>query len=50
MQTFDQALADLVRANVITFDEGAAYCEDFFAYKRFVAGIVSTGDKGAIIA
>ncbi|AXA36367.1 MAG: PilT/PilU family type 4a pilus ATPase [Candidatus Hydrogenedentota bacterium] len=50
MRTFDQALADLVRDNIITFDEGAAYCEDFFAYKRFVAGIMSTGDKGAIIA
>ncbi len=50
MQTFDQGLADLVRANMITFDEGALYCEDFFAYKRFIAGISSTGDKGAILA
>jgi len=49
MQTFDQALADLVRANKITFDEGALYCEDFFAYKRFIAGIASTGDRGGII-
>jgi len=49
MQTFDQALADLVRANKITFDEGALYCEDFYAYKRFIAGIASTGDKGGII-
>lgn len=49
MQTFDQALADLVRANKITFDEGAQYCEDFFAYKRFIAGIASTGDRGGII-
>ena len=50
MQTFDQALADLVRSNRITFDEGALYCEDFYAYKRFIAGIASTGDRGAIIA
>jgi twitching motility protein PilT len=50
MQTFDQALADLVRANSITFDEGATYCEDFYAYKRFIAGIKSTGDGGGILA
>ncbi|MBX7246612.1 MAG: PilT/PilU family type 4a pilus ATPase [Candidatus Sumerlaeaceae bacterium] len=50
MQTFDQALADMVRAERISFEEGQAYCEDFFAYKRFIAGIASTGDKGAIIA
>lgn len=50
MQTFDQGLADLVRAEKITFDEGALYCEDFYAYKRFIAGIASTGDKGAILA
>lgn len=50
MQTFDQALADLVRRNKITFDEGTLYCEDFYAYKRFIAGIASTGDRGAIIA
>lgn len=49
MQTFDQGLADLVRANKITFDEGALYCEDFYAYKRFIAGIASTGDAGGII-
>ncbi|MGI8906952.1 MAG: type IV pilus twitching motility protein PilT [Candidatus Sumerlaeaceae bacterium] len=50
MQTFDQGLADLVRANRITFDEGTKHCEDFYAYKRFIAGIASTGDKGAILA
>ena len=50
MQTFDQGLADLVRANKITFEEGSTHCEDFFAYKRFIAGIASTGDKGAILA
>ncbi|MCX7718290.1 MAG: PilT/PilU family type 4a pilus ATPase [Candidatus Sumerlaeaceae bacterium] len=50
MQTFDQALADLVRAQKITFEEGSLYCEDFYAYKRFIAGIASSGDRGAIIA
>lgn len=50
MQTFDQALADMVRAKRITFDEGSLYCEDFYAYKRFIQGIASSGDKGAIIA
>ena len=50
MRTFDQSLADLVRANKITFEEGTLYCEDFYAYKRFIAGIASTGDRGAIIA
>ena len=50
MQTFDQGLADLVRADKISFEEGSQYCEDFFAYKRFIAGIASTGDKGAILA
>jgi twitching motility protein PilT len=48
MQTFDQGLADLVRANKITFEEGEMHCEDFYAYKRFIAGISSTGDKGGI--
>ena len=50
MQVFDQALADLVRENKMTFEEGTGYCEDFYAYKRFVAGIASTGDRGAILA
>ena len=44
------SLADLVRINKITFEEGTLYCEDFYAYKRFIAGIASTGDRGAIIA
>lgn len=50
MSTFDQALADLARAQRITFDEGGLYCEDFYAYRRFFQGISSTGDRGAIIA
>ena len=50
MQTFDQGLADMVREKKIEFEEGANYCEDFYAYKRFIAGIASSGDRGAIIA
>ncbi len=50
MQTFDQALADLVRANKITFEEGKKFCEDFYAYRRFIRGVQSSGDKGAILS
>ncbi|MCX7020168.1 MAG: PilT/PilU family type 4a pilus ATPase [Candidatus Sumerlaeota bacterium] len=49
MVTFDQALADLVRSHKVTMEEGSNYCEDFYAYKRHIAGIQSTGDRGAII-
>jgi twitching motility protein PilT len=50
MQTFDQALADLVRENKISFEEGSTHCEDFYAFKRFIAGIKSTGDGGGILS
>jgi len=50
MQTFDQALADLVRAETITFDEGKKYCEDFYAYRRFIRGVTASSDKGAILS
>lgn len=49
MQTMDQGLADLVREKRITMDEAAKYCNDFYALKRFVAGISSSGDRGGII-
>ncbi|MBX3728127.1 MAG: PilT/PilU family type 4a pilus ATPase [Candidatus Sumerlaeia bacterium] len=49
MQTMDQGLADLVRSKRITMDEASRYCNDFYALKRFVAGIVSSGDSGGII-
>jgi twitching motility protein PilT len=49
MQTMDQGLADLVRSKRITMEEAARYCNDFYALKRFVAGIVSSGDSGGII-
>lgn len=50
MQTFDQALADLVRAGKITFEEGKKYCEDFYAYRRFIRGVVASSDKGSILS
>jgi len=50
MQTFDQALADLVRAGKITFEEGKKYCEDFYAYRRFIQGVSASSDKGSILS
>jgi twitching motility protein PilT len=50
MQTYDQALADLVRAGKITEEEGLLYTRDEYAYKRFVKGVVSSSDSGGIIA
>ncbi len=50
MQTYDQALADLVRAQKITDEEAVANCDDEFAYKRAVKGVAATGDRGGIIA
>jgi len=50
MQTFDQALADLVRSGKITFEEGKKYCEDFYAYRRFIRGVSASSDRGAILS
>jgi twitching motility protein PilT len=50
MQTIDQALADLVRDKRITFEQGKKACDDFYAYKRFIAGMAASGDRGAITA
>jgi len=50
MQTIDQALADLVRDKIITFEDGKKACDDFYAYKRFIAGMAASGDRGAITA
>ncbi len=46
----DQALADFVRDKVITFEDGKKACDDFYAYKRFIAGMAASGDRGAITA
>jgi len=50
MQTFDQALADLVRAGKVTFEEGKKYCEDFYAYRRYIKGVSASSDKGSILS
>ncbi len=49
MQTMDQGLADLVRAKRVTLEEASKYCNDYYALKRFIAGIQSSGDKGSIL-
>jgi len=50
MQTYDQALADLVNAKKVAFEEALTECDDEFAFKRAVKGVSATGDKGGIIA
>ncbi|MDD4279200.1 MAG: PilT/PilU family type 4a pilus ATPase [Candidatus Sumerlaeales bacterium] len=49
MQSFDQALADLVRNKNISYEEGQLHCEDEQRFKRFVQGVSSSGDRGGII-
>jgi len=49
MQTFDQSLANLVRANTIKEQDGAMYANDVYAFKRFVKGMSSSSDRGGII-
>jgi twitching motility protein PilT len=49
MQCMDQALADLVRAEKVTFEEAATACDDFYALKRYVAGMDASGEAGGII-
>ena len=50
MQTYDQALADLVNAKQIELKEALFWCDDEFAMKRAIKGVASTGDAGGIIA
>jgi twitching motility protein PilT len=49
MQTMDQGLADLVRNKFVTLEEATKYTNDFYALKRFIAGIMSSGDAGGIL-
>ncbi|MDX2176134.1 MAG: PilT/PilU family type 4a pilus ATPase [Candidatus Sumerlaeia bacterium] len=49
MQNMDQALAELVREKAISTDEGAKFCDDFYAMKRYIAGVSSSADKGGIV-
>jgi twitching motility protein PilT len=50
MQVFDQAVANMVREEKITEEEGKAYSRDEFAFKRFVQGVQSSSDRGGIIS
>jgi twitching motility protein PilU len=50
MQTYDQALADLVNAKKVTHEEALVHCDDEHAYKRSLKGVSATGDRGGIIA
>jgi Tfp pilus assembly pilus retraction ATPase PilT len=50
MQTFDQALGNLVRAEIITMEEALSSAEDEAAFKRYVKGTTGTSDRGGIIA
>ncbi len=50
MQVMDQAIADLVREGAVNMEEASKYCDDFYALKRYVAGVGSSGDAGAILS
>ena len=50
MQTYDQALADLVNDKKVTMEEALSECDDEFALKRAVKGVSASGDRGGIIA
>jgi twitching motility protein PilT len=50
MQTYDQALADLVNADKIKLEEALFQCDDEYAFKREVKGVSATSDRGGIIA
>ncbi|GAB4311489.1 MAG: type IV pilus twitching motility protein PilT [Candidatus Sumerlaeia bacterium] len=49
MQVFDQALANLVRADRISEEEGLRYAHDEFAFRRYVKGVSASSDRGGII-
>lgn len=49
MQTMDQALADLVRGEKISLEEATMWCDDFYALKRYIAGMQASGESGGII-
>lgn len=49
MQTMDQALADLVRSERITIEEATQWCDDYYALRRYVAGMEASGESGGIL-
>ncbi|MCX7045317.1 MAG: PilT/PilU family type 4a pilus ATPase [Candidatus Sumerlaeota bacterium] len=50
MQIFDQALADLVRIGKMSIEEGSRHCDDFYAFRRYIQGVQSSGEKGSILS
>ncbi len=50
MMNFDQSLAELVREERIDQAEAERYCDDLYAFRRYVKGGKSTGESGGIIA
>ena len=50
MQIFDQALATLVRDEKMDIEEGRRHCDDFYAFRRYIQGVQSSGEAGSIIA
>jgi twitching motility protein PilT len=49
MQTFDQCLADLIRAGRITLDEALNYSADAAALRRNVKGTFAEGDRRGLV-
>jgi len=49
MQTFDQSLTGLIRAGVITLEEGLKYSADPDALRRNVKGAYAEGDRRGLI-
>lgn len=49
MQTMDQGLADLVRSERITIEEATQWCDDYYALRRYVAGMEASGESGGIL-
>ena len=49
MQTFGQALVELVQKKSITMEEGLKYCDDEQAFRRQVEGRYAEGERAAII-
>ncbi len=50
MQVMDQALADLINEDAVTMEEAAKLCDDYYALRRYVRGVDSSGDGGAILS
>jgi len=49
MILFDQYLADLVRGEKASEEAAVDYCEDEFAFRRYVKGRKGSGDSGGIL-